>query len=167
MSVWSRRTLLKAALAAGAAWPLRARAFGDASRLVFAQIRHNGRWDPRPDGLPRLAWEVAKRTSIETSPVVRALSAADPDLFRYPFVVISSDVALPPMADAEVSALRRYLSYGGFLLVDDASALSGGPFEMSARELLGRILPAARLARGPRGHGPYKNVYPLHGPPRR
>src|SRR2546423_14539781 len=110
MAVWSRRTLLKAALAAGTAWPLRAYAFGDASRMVFAQIRHGGRWDPRPDGLPRLAWEVAKRTSIETSPIVRALSAADADVFRYPSAVLSSDVVLPPMADAEVSALRRYLS---------------------------------------------------------
>src|SRR2546423_6504580 len=119
MAGWSRRTLLKAALAAGLSWPLRARAFGDASRLVFARLRHGGRWDPRPDGLPRLAWEVAKRTSIETSPVVRALSAADPDLFRHPFTVLSSDVALPTMADVEVSALRRYISYGGVLLVGD------------------------------------------------
>src|SRR5919109_1658003 len=161
MSVWSRRTLLKAARAAGAPWPRRARAFGDASRLVFAQIRHNGRWDPRPDGLPRLAWEVAKRTSIETSPIVRALSAADPALFRYPFAVISSDAALPSMADAEVASLRRYLSYGGFLLVDDASALSGGPFEMSARELLGRIVPAGKLVRVPREHVLYKSFYLL------
>src|SRR5256714_6500519 len=133
MAGWSRRTLLKAALAAGLSWPLRARAFGDASRLVFARLRHGGRWDPRPDGLPRLAWEVAKRTSIETSPVVRALSAADPDLFRHPFTVLSSDVALPTMADVEVSALRRYISYGGFLLVDGAPAQSGGPGSASAR----------------------------------
>src|SRR5207248_5284161 len=136
MQHWSRRSLLRAAFASALAWPLRGFAFGEASRLVFAQIRHGGRWDPHPDGLPRLAWEVAKRTSIETSPIVRALSAADPELFRYPFAVLSSDVVLPPMADTEVSALRRYISYGGFLLVDDASALSGGPFEMSARELL-------------------------------
>ena len=164
MAVWSRRTLLKAALAAGAAWPLRARAFGDASRLVFAQIRHGGRWDPRPDGLPRLAWEVAKRTSIETSPIVRALSAADPELFRYPFAVISSDAALPTMADAEIASLRRYLSYGGFLLVDDASALSGGPFEMSARDLLARMLPSAKLVRVPREHVLCKSFYLLDGP---
>jgi hypothetical protein len=164
MAGWSRRTLLKAALAAGLSWPLRARAFGDASRLVFAQLRHGGRWDPRPDGLPRLAWEVAKRTSIETSPLVRALSAADPDLFRHPFTVLSSDVALPPMADVEVSALRRYISYGGFLLVDDASAQSGGPFEMSARELIARLLPAGKLTRVPREHVLYKSFYLLEGP---
>src|SRR3954470_15747791 len=145
MAGWSRRTLLKAALAAGLSWPLRARAFGDASRLVFAQLRHGGRWDPRPDGLPRLAWEVAKRTSIETSPLVRALSGPDPDLFRHPFTVLSSDVALPPMADVEVSALRRYISYGGFLLVDDASAQSGGALEMAGPRPLPRPLPAGKL----------------------
>src|SRR5439155_24096737 len=125
-------SLLKAVAGAGLLWPRRARAFGDASRRAFSSVRHGGRWGRRADGRPRLGWEVAKRTSIETSPIVRALSAADPELFRYPFAVLSSDVVLPPMADAEVSALRRYLSYGGFLLVDDASALRCGPVEISA-----------------------------------
>src|SRR5256714_15225161 len=111
MAGWSRRTLLKAALAAGLSWPLRARAFGEASRLVFAQLRHAGRWDPHPDGLPRLAWEVAKRTSIETSPVVKALAPSDPELFRYPFAVLSSEAAVPALADAEGSSLRRLLSF--------------------------------------------------------
>src|SRR5207245_41219 len=71
---------------------------------------------------------------------------------------------LPPTADAEVSALRRYISSGGCLLVDDASAQSGGPFEMSARELLARILPAGRLTRVPREHVLYKSFYLLEGP---
>ncbi|HVI23720.1 MAG TPA: DUF4159 domain-containing protein, partial [Myxococcales bacterium] len=149
MQRWSRRNLLRAAVLGGLAWPIRAFAFGDASRLVFAQLRHGGRWDPHPDGLPRLAWEVAKRTSIETSPLVKALGPSDPELFRYPFCVLSSDAALPALADAEVSSLRRYLSYGGFLLVDDASAQSGGSFERSARELLARVVPAGKLQRVP------------------
>src|SRR5205085_7123150 len=51
-------------------------AFGEQARFSFAQIRHAGRWDPRPDGLSRLAWEIAKRTSIETSPVVKAMGLA-------------------------------------------------------------------------------------------
>src|SRR5919109_1545311 len=148
MSVWSRRTLLKAALAAGAAWPLRARAFGDASRLVFAQIRHNGRWDPRPDGLPRLAWEVAKRTSIETSPIVRALSAADPDVFRYPFVVLSSDVALPPMADAEVSALPGWAIAIACIALCFAIWLSFRGIRAEPSALRRRVLIALRATAG-------------------
>ena len=160
----SRRSLLRAALAAGLAWPLRAFAFAEASRLVFAQLRHGGRWDPHPDGLPRLAWEVAKRTSIETSPLVKAVAPSDPELFRYPFAVLSSDAAVPQLADSEVSSLRRYLSYGGFLLVDDASAQNGGAFEKSARELFARVVPAGRLQRVPRDHVLYKSFYLLDGP---
>ena len=157
----SRRTLLGVGLALAAR---RAFAFGDAARLTFAQVRHAGRWDPRPDGLSRLAWEISKRTSIETSPVVKSIGLADPDLFRYPFTVLSSDQAFPAPAENEIAELRRYLSYGGFLLIDDASASRGGGFEASARQLVSRIVPGAQLARVPRDHVLYKSFYLLDGP---
>jgi hypothetical protein len=160
----SRRALLRAAVASALALPARSLAFGDAARLTFALLRTNGRWDPRPDALPRLAWEVSKRTSIETTPLTKALSPGDPELFHFPFAVIASDAAIPPLADAEVSALRRYLSYGGFLLVDDSSAQSGGVFEQSARDLLGRVIPSGKLQRVPREHVLYKSFYLLDGP---
>src|SRR3954447_22482408 len=115
----SRRTLLALPLLLAAR---RAFAFGEQARFTFAQARHGGRWDPRPDGLSRLAWEIAKRTSIETSAAVKSIALADPELFRYPFAVLSSDQGIPAPADNEVAELRRYLSYGGFLLIDDASA---------------------------------------------
>ncbi|HTO97208.1 MAG TPA: DUF4159 domain-containing protein [Myxococcales bacterium] len=157
----TRRTLLGLGLALAAR---RAFAFGDAARLTFAQVRHAGRWDPRPDGLSRLAWEIAKRTSIETSPLVKSIGLADPDLFRYPFTVLSSDQSFPAPAENEVAELRRYLSYGGFLLVDDASATRGGAFEQSARGLISRIVPGAQLVRIPRDHVLYKSFYLLDGP---
>ena len=157
----SRRHLLALPLLFAAR---RALAFGDAARLVFAQVRHGGRWDPRPDGLSRLSWEIAKRTSIETSPVVKPLGLADPELFRYPFAVLSSDQGFPEPADNEIAELRRYLSYGGFLFIDDASAARGGSFEHSARQLVGRIVAGAQLVRVPREHVLYKSFYLLDGP---
>lgn len=160
-----RRALLRAALLGGLALGARgARAFGDAARLQFALLRHGGRFDVRPDALPRLAWEISKRTSIETTPQVRALGPADPELFRHPFAVLSSDAAVPLPGDAEVSALRRYLSYGGFLLVDDAAGQPGGPFERSARDLVAAVLPGAQLLPVPRAHVLYKSFYLLDGP---
>lgn len=142
----------------------RALAFGEEARLTFAQVRHAGRWDPRPDGLSRLAWEIGKRTSIETSPVVKPLGLADPELFHFPLAVLSSDTGFPPPAENEVAELRRYLSYGGFLLIDDASATPGGAFEQSARLLVGRLGAAAKLSRVPREHVLYKSFYLLDGP---
>src|SRR2546430_12379444 len=106
----SRRTFVGLGLALAAR---RALAFGEAARLVFAQVRHGGRWDPRPDGLSRLAWEISRRTSIETTPVVKALGLSDPDLYRFPFAVLSSDGGFPAPADTEIAELRRFLSYGG------------------------------------------------------
>ena len=156
-----RRTLLGLGLLLAAR---RALAFGEAARLTFAQVRHAGRWDPRPDGLSRLAWEISKRTSIETSPVVKSIGLADPDLFRYPFTVLSSDQGFPAPAENEVAELRRYLSYGGFLLLDDASAARGGAFEQSARQLVSRIVPGAQLGRVARDHVVYKSFYLLDGP---
>ena len=157
----TRRTLLGLGLLLAAR---RAFAFGDQARLTFAQVRHGGRWDPRPDGLSRLAWEIAKRTSIETSPVVKPIGLADPDLFRYPFAVLSSDQGFPAPAENEIAELRRYLSYGGFLFVDDASATRGSGFEQSARQLVSRIVPGAQLGRVPRDHVLYKSFYLLDGP---
>ena len=162
----TRRQLLRGLLLGGAAsaLPRPARAFGDQARLVFAQARHGGRWDPRPGGLSRLAWEIARRTSIETSPVPRALGLADPDLFRYPLVTLCGDGGFPLPGDAELAALRRYLSYGGLLVFDDASGSPGGPFHLSARALIKATLPAAALFKVPRDHVVYKSFYLLDGP---
>ena len=165
-NVSSRRGLLRAALVmtAGALVPRGARAFGEQARLVFAQARHGGRWDPRPGGLGRLAWEIARRTSIETSPVPHPLGLADPDLFRYPLLVLAGDGGFPPPGDAEIAALRRYLSYGGLLLLDDAAASPGGSFQLAARALLQRTLPAGQLIKVLRDHVLYKSFYLLDGP---
>ncbi|GAC1342550.1 MAG: hypothetical protein NVSMB23_15390 [Myxococcales bacterium] len=162
----SRRGFLVAGVsgAAAALLPGRARAFGERSRLSFALLRHGGRWDPRPDALPRLAWEVAKRTSIDTTPAVARLGPADPELFRHPFAVLASDQAVPALGEAEVAALRRYLSYGGLLLLDDATGARNSACAASFREILGRVLPGARFATVRRDHVVYKSFYLLDGP---
>jgi hypothetical protein len=60
--------------------------------------------------------------------------------------------------------LRRYLSYGGFLLMDDASGTRGGGFEQSARALVSRIVSGAVFSRVARDHVLYKSFYLLDGP---
>jgi hypothetical protein len=161
-----RREFMGGLVGAGAAlaFSRAARALPDASRLVFAQARHGGNWDPRPNALQRLAWEVAKRTSIEVAPEPRALALADPDLYRYPFLVLAGDGDVPSLNGAEVANLRRYLTYGGFLLCDDASASPGGAFDRAVRRELSRVLPSAPLQRVPREHVLYKSFFLLDSP---
>lgn len=141
-----------------------AHAFGASSRFSFAVLRHGGNFNPRPAGLRRIAWEIAKRTSIEVNLEPVVVDLTDPELFRLPFLVLTGDSAMAPLGHAEQGALRRYLTYGGFLLVDDASGQPGGEFERSVARELARVLPTATIGRIPRDHVLYKSFYLLDGP---
>jgi hypothetical protein len=160
-STISRRSFLSAlaAGAAGAALPGRARAATAASPVAIGQIRHGGRWDARPGALRRLGWELARRTSIETTPDPVPVRLDAPGLHRYPFLTLSGDGAMPPFSEGERAALRRHLQYGGFLLVDAADGSDGSGFDASVRSELARVLPAAPLRPIPQQHVLYKAFY--------
>lgn len=159
-----RRSFLQGSLAAAfaALWPDRSRAFGEASRLVFAHGRHAGNYRPRPAALRRLAFEIGARTSIATLPEAKELPLDSPELFRHPFLYLAGDGELPPLSRAEVENLRRYLTYGGFLLCDAADG--AGAFERSCERELARVLPGQAPGRVPENHVLYQAFYLLDRP---
>ena len=124
----SRRTALTGALGglagalAAAVLPgRRAHAFGPPTRVDVAEIVLASGTLSRPEAWQRLLFEVIQTTSVESNPVAVQLSPEDPALFEHPFSVLIGDGALPDISDRAVEQLRRYLSYGGFLVLDDAS----------------------------------------------
>lgn len=163
----NRRAFLKmAALGAGAlAAPGSSWAFGDSSRFIPAVARHGGSWDTRPHGLRRLCWEVSSRTSVDVYPEARPFNLSDRALFRYPFLYFGGEGRFPPLSEDEVANLRRYLTYGGFMLADANDGSSGDGFDASFRRELARVLPGSPLARLPAEHVIFKSFYLLdrHG----
>lgn len=154
---WTRRGVL----AAGAASLLgtsRAQAAG-AGDLRVAQLDAGGLWNPRPDTLRRLLWEVSQRTSIEVDLEVAALGPTDKKLFRHPLLYWAGTGAVPELPADGVRLLRRWLTYGGTLLIDSADAEAGGGFDQSVRRELERILPQRPLERVPTDHVVYKTFY--------
>ncbi|HLV60575.1 MAG TPA: DUF4159 domain-containing protein [Fredinandcohnia sp.] len=143
------------------ALPQAALAFGETSRLVFAQGRYEGDWNPRPLALRRLAFEVATRTSIATLPQEKVFPLDAEDLFYHPFLYLAGTEPLPPLSRAEVENLRRYLTYGGFLLCDDAG---DGRFAESCERELQRILPGKAVGRIPSEHVLFKTFYLVDQP---
>jgi hypothetical protein len=150
------------ALALAGLLPDRAPAFGDASRLVFAHARHAGNYRPRPAALRRLSYEIGARTSIATLPGSKELPLDSPELFRHPFLYLAGEGELPPLSRGEVENLRRYLTYGGFLLCDDAAG--AGDFERSCERELARVLPGQEPGRVPADHVLYQSFYLLERP---
>ncbi|MBZ4331454.1 MULTISPECIES: DUF4159 domain-containing protein [unclassified Corallococcus] len=163
----SRRNLL---LATSALVPLlsrRAAAFGEKSRFIPAVARHGGRWDGRLSGLRRLAWELQRRTSVEVIPDARPFALNSPDLFEYPFLYFGGDGAFPPLSDAEVSNLRRYLTYGGFVFGDANDGSDGDGFDASFRREMARVLPQSPLKEAPGTHVVFKSFFLLDAAPGR
>jgi hypothetical protein len=163
-----RRPVLAALLGAGL-WGRAglARAIGDSSRIRLARLQLPDLPDPRPTALRRLAWELERRTSLIAVPDPISLAPASPELFRHPLVLLSGDrgFSLPP--DAEVARLRRFLTFGGCLLVDSAEGRAGGAFDASVRKLLAHVLPGDVPARVPDEHVLWKSFYILHSVPGR
>jgi hypothetical protein len=157
-----RRALLAAA---GASFllPASARAIGERSKLRLARLHLPDLPNPRPSALRRLAWELERRTSLVTLPDPIDVKATDPELFRHPFLVLSGDHGFAQPTDAEVVRLRRFLTFGGFLLIDSAEGRAGGGFDESVRRLLARVLPGDIPARVPDQHVLWKSFYVLHG----
>ena len=147
--------------------PLPARAEGDErADVTFALLRYaGGNWNPRPNGLPRLAWEIRKRTSVAVSLDTGAADPSQPEVFDHPFLVWQGDAAFPPLPESAVAHLRQHITMGGTLLIDVSDAAPDGPFHRSVQRDLKRIFPDRPLVRVPSEHVIYKTFYLLdrHG----
>ncbi|MCA3012565.1 MAG: DUF4159 domain-containing protein [Myxococcaceae bacterium] len=161
--VVTRRQVLLSSLAA----PALARAFGDASRFIPAVAQHGGAWDVRASGLRRLAWELQRRTSVETVLEARAFPLDSPRLFELPFLYLSSDRELPAFTPAQVENLRRFLTFGGFLFADANDGSSGSGFDASFRREMARVLPQVPARPLPANHVVFKSFFLLDTAPGR
>jgi hypothetical protein len=142
-----RRDLLRAAAAAslGGAAALggrTAKAFGEEGafhpRVLLAG---NAKWEGLRTTAPaRWSEELARRTSAPARLRPGTVRADAPELLAEPFAVWTGSSAVAALTPREVRTIRRFLTLGGVLLVDDAEPSSGTFFE-SARRQLARVVP--------------------------
>lgn len=131
-------------------------------QFVFAQIKYRGGdWNPHPLAVTPLMEELMLRTSVEAATVVHEATVTDRDLFNYPFLYITGKYEFEPFTPDEVEILRRFLSYGGFLLVDDALGQQGYGFDKAIRREMQRIFPGNEFKRIPAGHAALRSYYLL------
>jgi hypothetical protein len=151
-----------------AAWGLtrapEARALGPGEGIEFRRVRVGSfDEDVRPKAAARIAWEIRKRTSIETVLEPNVTRFDDPSVYKTPLLYWASDQAFEPMSDKELTGLRRFVEYGGFVLIDDAAPESSG-FDASVRRDLARAFPNDRLMRLPSQHTIFRSFYLLDRP---
>jgi len=125
----------------------------------FALLKYPGDWNPRPHGLPRLAWEVRRRTSIAVDLATAQVDAEGEDLFDFPFIVWQGTRSFAGLSETALNNLRHHLSSGGTLLIDVSDGGEGGGFEQAVRRELRRIFPDQALERVAPDHVIYKSFY--------
>lgn len=94
--------------------------------FTFVRIKYQsggygrgGGWDTDfRDSELNFSMRLQQLTSMKVNPEPIVLELTDPKLFDYPFIYIIEPGGLMFQSD-EVTALRRYLLNGGFLMVDD------------------------------------------------
>jgi hypothetical protein len=128
--------------------------------FFFTQIKYQGReWDPNPQFLDSLMEELELRTSIRGMNERRIITLSDPDLFFCPLLYIAGKHEFDPFTPKEREILRRFLTYGGFLLADDSMGVQGFGFDKSFRSEMNQIFPNRELKRLPPDHSVYRSFY--------
>jgi hypothetical protein len=140
------------------------RAVEDATAVDVRAVDHaGGDPAPRPTASQRLAWEVRKRTSVETRLSPTRVRLDDTSIFETPLLYWSGSEGFEPLSEGEVRGLRRFVELGGFVLIDDA-APERSAFDASVRRELGRALPASPLAPLPATHTVFRSFYLVSRP---
>jgi len=131
-------------------------------QFFFAQLKYRGGdWDPHPLAIAPLMEEVRRRTSLEPDVTRIEVSLKDRNLFSYPFLYITGKYDFEPFTEVEIETLRRFLSYGGFLLADNALGQPGYGFDKSFRREIKRVFPKREFRRIPSGHAALRSYYLL------
>jgi hypothetical protein len=142
-----------------------AHAIGDKTTVEIRTVLYSGgNPTPRPNAARRLAWEVRQRTSVETRLESTQIRLSDEHLYDTPLLYLSGDRAFPPLSEAEVQGLRRFVDYGGFVIIDDASIADDTGFDSSVRRTLQRAFGPQALVRVDDKHVVYRSFYLVSRP---
>ena len=132
----------------------------DGDDFVFAQLRYDGgNWNPHPKAYEEILYYLISTTNVRCEIKREVVRADDPVLFQRPFLYLAGNGDFKPFSQREVQSLRRYLSGGGFLLVDDCSKSLDNSFYEAVKRELARILPDKELISLDEEHAIFYSFY--------
>ena len=137
-----------------------ATAHADYSNLSIPQIKYeDGYSNPHPTAIDSLLRQIERRTSIETNRGLLQIELSHPNLYQYPFIYMAGSEGFGIFSTNELQRLRNYLSYGGFLLVDDNSSNTNSKFDISVRKMISALFPQVPLKKISRDHSIFRSFY--------
>ena len=115
-----------------------------------------------------MGWEIEKRTSIDVELEPALVTPTSETLHETPFLYLAGEREIELPSAPGIEALRRFLTFGGFLLIDSAEGSTDGAFDGSVRKLMSTVFPAVGSQKSleivPSDHVVYKSFYLLDKP---
>jgi hypothetical protein len=140
------------------------RAVGERTAVQLKMVDYSGgNPTPRPNAATRLAWEVRQRTSVETKLEAGRVRFSDPAVFDTPLLYFSGDRAFPLFSEAEVQGFRRFVDFGGAVIIDDAAPEESG-FDASVRREIARAFGGQALVRLRSSHVLFRSFFLVQRP---
>ncbi|MBN1394094.1 MAG: DUF4159 domain-containing protein [Pirellulales bacterium] len=124
--------------------------------FVFAQLIHEGDWDPDPSAVHNLLKFTRDNSTMEVKFKRANVRLSDPRAAIYPLLYITGHHDFV-WSNEEAALLGRYLKAGGMLLADACCGRLA--FDAALRGQLAKAIPDAKLARIPADHPIYHSLF--------
>ena len=155
---------LAAALAAGAAPPVRAAA-GDYDFWFTRLMYESGNWDVDQRMPANVITSLLEYTTLRVDPKEHVLALSDPRMLSAPLCYLSGHKLVEFTPD-ERRNFERYVRSGGFVFADDCNHDIDGLFAKSFEEQMASIFGPSALRKLPNGHPLYSSFFRFpDGPP--
>lgn len=135
----------------------------DPSALKVARLHYSGGgdWYWGSSAIPNFLKFVRDNSSLPVDTLERQVRITAPELFNYPFLFATGHGVISFSAE-EKERLRRYLTAGGFLFVNDSYGM-----DKNFREEMAKLFPEREVVELPFDHPIYHSFYDFpNGPPK-
>ncbi len=112
--------------------------------FVFAQLMHEGDWDPDPSAVHNLLKHARDNSTLEVKFKRQNVQLKDPKTTTYPLLYMTGHREFH-WDQEEVARLQRYLKAGGMLIADACCGRMS--FDMAFRSEIAKVFPDQRLER--------------------
>lgn len=126
--------------------------------FTLAQLRHNGDWNPDPNSTFQWLRHIAQETSLSVGFDLKPVDADESKIADYPFIFMTG-FRNPQFTPEEKVALKRHMSAGGFLFINNCSGYS--EFDQHIRALVGELFPDQQLSALADNHPLYEAFYKI------
>jgi hypothetical protein len=126
--------------------------------FVFAQLMHEGDWDPDPSAVHNLLKHARDNSTLEVKFKRQNVQLKEPQTATYPLLYMTGHRAFQ-WDQEEITRLQRYLTAGGMLVADACCGRMA--FDLAFRSQIRQVLPDERLQRLPSDHPLYRCHYPI------